>query len=239
MNVSAEDIDWRGTIAFAPMLTLFVGNGGKTIEHQTVAHKVILGTTQVTVGGAPYFAAGEPIVLPAGAGHQLYASSQKIVMAYLDARHFSFFDATKLADKWRAVDPGFVSIDYLQEDIERVATRSLETRMLKAMIALEQCESIRQAANTLGLSEGRFTHMISERLGAPPQQWRRWLRLRRAIDLVADGQNVTTAAHNTGFSDTAHFSRTCVNALGIRPSILKNGRLRFIRSVESCEFTAI
>ena len=239
MNVSAENIDWRGTIAFAPMLALFVGNGGKTIEHQTVAHKIILGTAPVNVGGVPCADGVDPVVLSGGTSHQFDASGCKVVMAYLDARFFTFEDTTKLAEKWRGVDPESVSIDCLQEDTDRVAPRFLEARMLKAMIALQQCRSIREAANSLGLSEGRFTHMISERLGAPPQQWRRWLRLRKAVDLVADGENITAAAHDAGFSDAAHFSRTCVNALGIRPSILKNGRTRFIRSVEACEVASI
>ncbi len=234
MNVSAENSDWQGTVAFAPMLALFVGNGGGTPRHQTVAHKIILGAKQLLVGST-HNVLGEPVVVPAGIEHQFDARGRKVVVAYLDARHYTFKDADDLAYRWRAVDPQVVSIDCLQEDAETMNPRAIDARILKAMIALEEYPTIRMAAASLGMSDSRFTHIITEQLGAPPQRWRRWLRLRRAIDLLADGQNITASAHEAGFSDSAHFSRTCVEALGVRPSVLKSVETKFVRSSEACD----
>lgn len=238
MNVSAEFAEWHGSIAFAPMSALFCGFGGKTPLHTTAAHKVIIGARAILYADAQRDPR-DPVIIPAGETHSFDGRGQVIACAWLDARYFRLEDAAALADRWSRLDPSLASIDGLQEDIGRLSPRALGRRLEKTMHALEALPTISDAATSVGLSKSRFTHTVTDELGAPPRNWRRWLRLRRAIDLVASGSNVTEAAHEAGFADSAHFSRTCFSDLGLRPSILRSGRLQFRRSSENCDLNQI
>lgn len=234
MNQSATGAAWTGEVAFAPMRALFVGVGGETSRHQTVVHKIVVGAESLEAGGC-LGDQGTPMIIPAGVLHQIGATGRKIVVAYLDARHYGLNDAARLAETWGRLKPGLARVDCLQEDVDRISPRPLEKRIGVAIDALEQCSTIREAAGVIGLSEGRFTHLISDVLDAPPRRWRNWLRLRRAIDHIVDGRNITTAACEAGFADSAHLSRACHAHLGIRPSVLKNDQNTFIRSTEPCK----
>jgi transcriptional regulator GlxA family with amidase domain len=52
-------------------------------------------------------------------------------------------------------------------------------------------------------------------------RYRLWVRLRRSLARLTKDASVTTIAHETGFSDMAHFSRTFRGMLGITPSEAK------------------
>ena len=235
MNRSATSTsDWSGQIAFAPMITLFNGGGGTTSWHQSVSHKVVIAASTTRPDDNSQNNR-MPTVIPANVRHQLKLSGRKTVMAFLDARHYSLKEAHVLAERWSTMNPGAAYIDSLREDIADIAPRVLEKRITKALNALEITATIEEAAGNTGLSVSRFTHLISDALGAPPQTWRIWLRIRQGIDYIADGQDVTTAASNAGFADASHFSRSCVAHLGIRPSAFQNDSNSFIRSSENCE----
>lgn len=78
--------------------------------------------------------------------------------------------------------------------------------------------SVASAARRCGLSQSRATHLMTDKLGAPPCTFRSWMRLRRAIGAVAfSGASLTRAAHEAGFSDAAHFTRTSRRLLGVTP----------------------
>ncbi|HUL98536.1 MAG TPA: helix-turn-helix domain-containing protein [Mycobacterium sp.] len=47
-----------------------------------------------------------------------------------------------------------------------------------------------------------------------------WLRLVDAIGALSGGASLTDAAHRTGFSDSAHLSRTFRRMFGMAPSLL-------------------
>ncbi len=82
------------------------------------------------------------------------------------------------------------------------------------------------AALAAGLSESHFMHWFAERSGLAFRAYVRWLRLQRAVRALADGSNLTAAAHEAGFSDSAHLSRTVVATFGIRPASLRAIRIR-------------
>jgi AraC-like DNA-binding protein len=82
------------------------------------------------------------------------------------------------------------------------------------------------AALAADLSESHFMHWFSERSGLAFRAYVRWLRLQRAVRALSDGSNLTAAAHEAGFSDSAHLSRTVVATFGIRPASLRAIRIR-------------
>jgi AraC family transcriptional regulator len=77
------------------------------------------------------------------------------------------------------------------------------------------------AAEQVGLSATRFSHLFVEQTGLPFRTYVLWLRLTRAVELFAAGQPLTEAAHAAGFSDSAHFSRTFHRMFGLPATTLQ------------------
>ncbi|WWL46237.1 helix-turn-helix transcriptional regulator [Pseudomonas parakoreensis] len=74
-----------------------------------------------------------------------------------------------------------------------------------------------ELAALVHLSPTRFSHWFVEQTGLPLRSYAKWLRLTQAVRHLASGEPITTAAHASGFSDSAHFSRTFRSLLGIDP----------------------
>jgi AraC-like DNA-binding protein len=70
------------------------------------------------------------------------------------------------------------------------------------------------------LSPSRFMHVFTESVGVPVRPYILWLRLQRAACDLMTGTSVTSAAHNAGFSDAAHLTRTFRRMLGTTPTDL-------------------
>jgi hypothetical protein len=74
----------------------------------------------------------------------------------------------------------------------------------------------------LAISAGHLQELFVRDIGAPIRRVRLWHRLMRALPLFMT-TDATTAAHAAGFSDLAHFSRTCRRMLGYSPTTLRDG----------------
>lgn len=100
-------------------------------------------------------------------------------------------------------------------DDERLALvlRHLEQGLHSPLRAVE-------VAKLVHLSPSRFLHWFTDSLGLPFRAYVRWLRLQAAVRNLAQGANLTEAAHLAGFADSAHLSRTFVTAFGITPNSL-------------------
>lgn len=85
---------------------------------------------------------------------------------------------------------------------------------------LDRRIGIADAAPRFGLSPGRLSHLFVEQTGLPFRTYVLWLRLTRAVETYAGGANLTTAAHEAGFSDSAHFSRTFRRMFGVSAAAL-------------------
>ena len=72
-----------------------------------------------------------------------------------------------------------------------------------------------------GLSPGRLRHLFVEQTGLAFRTYLLWLRLTRALDGLAAGASLTESAHQAGFADSAHFSRTFKRMFGVAPATLR------------------
>ncbi len=70
------------------------------------------------------------------------------------------------------------------------------------------------------LSPSRLRHLFVEQTGLAFKTYMLWLRLVRALDLYASGVSLTQAAHEAGFSDSAHFSRIFKRTFGLPATTL-------------------
>lgn len=84
--------------------------------------------------------------------------------------------------------------------------------------------SLADAASAAALSPGRFRHLFVQETGTPFRAYLLWLRLNVAIEAAMAGASWTAAAHEAGFADSAHFTRTFRRMFGINPVDLTAAR---------------
>lgn len=104
--------------------------------------------------------------------------------------------------------------------------RAMPDSRVLAMIAyagenLEDRVSLPEAAGRAGLSSDRARHLFVAQTGLPFKTYVLWLRIERATALYAAGSSLTEAAHEAGFADSAHFSRTFRRTFGLPAAALR------------------
>ena len=97
---------------------------------------------------------------------------------------------------------------------------------VRAMIAyaqqnLEGSLTLPKAAGCVSLSPSRARHLFVAQTGLPFKTYVLWLRIERAVALYAAGSSLTEAAHEAGFADSAHFSRTFKRTFGLAAASLR------------------
>jgi len=93
-------------------------------------------------------------------------------------------------------------------------------RYLREQLSVSEDVSLKTLARISGLSQSRFMHVFTESVRVPLRRYILWLRLQQASCDLMDGVSVTKAAHNAGFSDAAHLTRTFRRMLGATPTDL-------------------
>ena len=88
------------------------------------------------------------------------------------------------------------------------------SRRLTAGIAL------RDVAAAVHLSPSRLRHLFVEETGVTLRGYVLWLRILRAVAAMMDGRTWTDAAHEAGFADSAHLSRTFRRMFGVTPAMI-------------------
>lgn len=89
---------------------------------------------------------------------------------------------------------------------------------LRQQIGTSADLSLKALADVAGLSRSRFMHVFTESVGVPLRPYILWLRLQHAACELMRGTTVSNAAHQAGFADAAHLTRTFRRMLGTTPS---------------------
>jgi AraC-like DNA-binding protein len=220
---------WTGSVVAGPGLLEFSGRVGSTIAHAHAAVQVL----QVFRGAVLMRdAAGvqRPVrscVIPTGVRHVMLASP--------GAR-----------GRVRYVDPisptGRLAMRRVREtglDVERLDAWLIDMDVATLDAAIPPATDVHPAiaealrlgptltggpmllsdlADRVGLSTSRLGHLFAEQVGVPYPVWRRWLRLQQALATVQRGASLTTAAHASGFADSAHLTSSCRAMFGITPT---------------------
>ena len=79
---------------------------------------------------------------------------------------------------------------------------------------------LEDVAAAVHLSPGRFRHLFVAQTGTSFRAWLLWARVDHAVAAAFKGRSWTEAAHDAGFSDAAHLTRTCRRVFGLAPTML-------------------
>jgi len=96
----------------------------------------------------------------------------------------------------------------------------IEALVNRLATARELPSSLSVLAEWTSLSASRLAHRFRHHTGLAVRPYLRWLRLQRAARAITEQRSITTAAHEAGFADAAHLSRTFQRHFGIAPSVL-------------------
>lgn len=113
--------------------------------------------------------------------------------------------------------------------VERLAGRAsgampdMRVRRMMDHVAsrLDGAVTLGSAARAAGLSPSRARHLFVEQIGLPFRSYLLWLRITRAVGIMSAGSSLTEAAHEAGFADSAHFSRTFRRMFGLPAASLQ------------------
>jgi AraC-like DNA-binding protein len=110
------------------------------------------------------------------------------------------------------------SIDYRVKNV---------VKYLQALEELPPKISLQKLASIANLSPDRFRHLFAEEMGLSVRRYLLWLRIRKTGTVLQKGFSLTDAAHDAGFTDSAHFSKTFKQNFGVSPSfILTNSNVK-------------
>ncbi|NVB38267.1 AraC family transcriptional regulator [Pseudenhygromyxa sp. WMMC2535] len=78
--------------------------------------------------------------------------------------------------------------------------------------------TLTRAAQQVALSPSRLRHLFKAEVGSPWRSYLVWRRALAALTLAAQGTPLTSAAHATGYADSAQLSRQFAQLFGLTPS---------------------
>ena len=144
----------------------------------------------------------DDIVIPSAARLFDVYRRQRTARALIDAARGVIFELTA------GVDPSVASDDRVLR-----ATAYIQ-RHLNESLTLEQ------VAAEVFLSPSRFRHVFVEQTGMALRPYILWRRFLRVWELLAAGESLSSAAHDAGFADAAHLTRTSRRMFGFPPSAM-------------------
>ncbi len=228
----------RPVIAFDGARALYYGPALGLKPHRNAAFTLAVGLDapiRLTLYGdpsAPCVSTVAPIVHVPAARHHWLEAEGRVAFLYLDAlgddvgqvgasdalrAHAALSAEPREAlrlwdlDRWRSV----LGVTLAPAADPRAAA------IARAMVSdPDLYPSMAEAARAAGLSPSRFHAVFRQQMGSPFRRYRLWRRMGLAMSALAARANLTEAAHEAGFSSSAHFSHQFVRMFGLPPSAL-------------------
>lgn len=189
----------------------------------------------------------EVVIIPPLTRHRIQPSLSNSLVIFFEPNSFIFehYKDRQLISKNLSADEKALALDLLnadlpsgghkifslgssiagfkEGDLARPQASDERIENLLKRLEIEDGASVRleELSSELSLSLSRLIHLFSQELRMPFRSYYQWLKLRRALVCLASGQNLTASAHQAGFSDSSHFSRTFSHTFGFSPSFLK------------------
>jgi AraC-like DNA-binding protein len=227
--------EWGGIVAVGPWWLLYTGVYGPTGRHAHHAVQIISSAIDVAVGHVNDDELTAPtIIIPSDFAHAI-GSSGAATMVFVDAdssagrrltarcdgRPIGFATATPAPG--RGADQIVREILGLVGDVSVAAAPPVTPAIAGVLAELADdpdAGTVVEFAARADVSPGRFSRRFSREVGIPLRSYRRWARMLHAIEALAGGASLTVAAHNAGFTDSAHLTHTFRDYFGLAPTDL-------------------
>lgn len=197
----------------------------------------------------------EGILIPSGLPHTANSYGKQVLVFLFDnttdvsgqidtIRTITNDDVMKIRKAFRDLGSGdrfpsdykaFIRSVFAQSGICEAGTAITDTRILNALAyirsGLRETITRTEVAAHVCLSPGRFSHLFREQVG---MTFAAYLVYRRVIQTYTDiinGNSVTEAALDAGFSSSAHFAEVNKRMFGLSASAIKKD-LRFYKIAE-------
>jgi AraC-like DNA-binding protein len=234
---------WRGTTWIGDGWAQYRGDAGDSTRHAHHAHQLVCGLegpVALWVDGAGDFtspavliASGKPHRLAPGPVAVLFVDAASVLgrrLALACPDGYLLLDASQAFALNRHWPNDGASVESLAELATQLGAPPEPRRRHKSSARrvrdlVQQIprrdqlpESLDALAAEVSLSPAHFRRHLSAVVGLPYGAYVRWLRLRRALELAARGETLTRAAHESGFADASHLTRTMREHFGVAPS---------------------
>ncbi len=201
-----------GSLKLASGWAHYHGPAGDTAFHKHYPFQLVFAQGQ---GAEVKFldgriATGTQITVASQTPHQLMPTQTPVDILYIEP--------ALVCAKTKA----FVTLDEWQAYLCCAPTRHTDPRIAAGIdfieARLDQKISLEATARLAGMSKSSFTAKFRAATGLPLRRYVLWRRLLRAVVGISGGGSATEAAHQAGFADSAHFSRTMKETFGVSPS---------------------
>jgi AraC-like DNA-binding protein len=218
---------WTGRLALGDGWAFYRGVAGDNASHAHYAAQLICGRSSqasATVEGDSV--TNKIIFIPSNTRHRLAARAEPIDILYAEPVLLQTNGGEKLSTERDCA----VSLYEIIEQKLRFSANNIDpmlfggyddSRISAAIDLIEQGLDapirLKDLAFACNLSKSRFGELFRKTTELSLRQFVLWRRLRRAMLVIGAGETATFAAHEAGFSDAAHFSRTLRNMFGVAP----------------------
>ncbi|RZU47925.1 AraC-like DNA-binding protein [Fluviicoccus keumensis] len=230
-------IDWKGDIVFSDSVAIFRGHVGENKAHGHWASQLTIALDgdlafETTAG----WMQAKAVYLTSRTRHRLQPGPL-VCSIYFDPLCGSILKAldNPAPPAWLALSrdelpPPLASLSadtdlraLLNSEVLATSDRTLAgDERFKAVIeaikaGLGDGEDIdrKRLAAVANLSPTRFSHWFVEHAGVPVRSYKKWLKLRVAMDALLNGTSPVEAAMDAGFSDLAHMCRAFAESFGL------------------------
>ena len=243
-------------------LFLFIGRGGRSANHSHSMMQIVISPEKkfhIRKNSKEKYQVLSACVIASNTPHQLVMTNRNNsgIILWLDPEHIQIarwrpkcpITKLELSDKTLALlkntpancqEAFRFSQIIIKQVIPGSPERGFDERMqvifnlIKEQIENQQKISVDNFANKIGLSSSRLMHLFKVETGMTIRRYILWQRKLTAMKNLVNGSTITEAAHNAGFSDAAHLTRTYREFSGVSPSeVWQNSR--FVQA-EDCSY---
>jgi AraC-like DNA-binding protein len=201
---------------------LMQGSAAATDAHAHYAHQLLLcADSPVTLQLDGVELSGRRLLIESMREHAIVAAPAPMFTIFAEP-------VTIAAEALQALADVPLDLPSLAQAMRGLARRSgSDPRVVEALAQIDRSLAGKVEAGELArrvdLSLSQLERLFAAELGLPIRRMVRWRRLRLALALALQAMPLTAAAHEAGFADSAHLSRTMRDMFGVRADRLLPG----------------